>query len=147
MAIDQGRNLLESLPHPANVDHHFVVDPLKFDFYAMDCYRRLREDRLADTYAREVIRASTDNDGTERAPMRIAEAQVTLGVVAGRQGDLEQALSHGRKALTRPRKSLPSLSMVSRELAILMRSKYRLEPDALEYLDLLRSIQVGETAA
>lgn len=147
VALDQGRNLLESLPHPDNVDHHFVVEPLKFDFYAMDCYRRLREDRLASTYAQEVIRASTDNDGTERAPMRVAEARVTLGVVAGRQGDLDQALSHGRQALTGPRKSLPSLSMVSRELATLMRSRYRLEPAAAEYLDQLRSIQLGETAA
>jgi hypothetical protein len=31
--------LLESLPYPENLDHHFVVDPGKFDFYAMDCYR------------------------------------------------------------------------------------------------------------
>jgi hypothetical protein len=147
VALDQGRNLLESLPYPGNVDHHFVVEPLKFGFYAMDCYRRVGEDRLAGTYADEVIRASTDNDGTERAPMRIAEARVTLGVVAGRQGDLDQALAHGRQALTGPRKSLPSLSMVSRELATLMRSRYRLEPEAAEYLDQLRSIQVGETAA
>jgi hypothetical protein len=33
-------------------DHHFVVDPSKFDFYVMDCYRILREDKLAQTYAK-----------------------------------------------------------------------------------------------
>jgi hypothetical protein len=42
-----------------------VVDPTKFDFYTMDCYRHLAEDRLAETLANEVIQASTDFDGTE----------------------------------------------------------------------------------
>ena len=74
------------MPYPDNLDHHFVVDPTKFDFYMMDCYRHLAEDRLAETLASEVIQASTDFDGTERAPMRLAEARITLGVVAARQG-------------------------------------------------------------
>jgi len=60
--------LLEAMPYPDNLDHHFVVDPTKFDFYSMDCYRHLAEDRLAKTLASEVIQASTDFDGTERAP-------------------------------------------------------------------------------
>jgi hypothetical protein len=42
--------------------------------------------------ANEVIRASTDFDGTERAAMRTAEARVTLGVIAARQGDIDQAV-------------------------------------------------------
>ena len=42
------------------------------------------EDNLAGNLADEVIRASTDLDGTERAPMRLAEARITLGVVAAR---------------------------------------------------------------
>lgn len=41
VALDKCRRLLESLPYPENLDHHFVVDPMKFDFYAMDCYRTL----------------------------------------------------------------------------------------------------------
>jgi hypothetical protein len=109
VALDKGRRLLEAMPYPDNLDHHFVVDPTKFDFYAMDCYRHLAEDRLAGTLANEVIQASTDFDGTERAPMRLAEARITLGVVAARQGDLEQAIHHGTHALSAPRKSLPSL--------------------------------------
>src|SRR5712691_6312252 len=82
VALDRGRRLLDSLPYPEDLDNHFVVDPTKFDFYAMDCYRMLAEDKMAETLADEVIRASTDFDGTERAPMRLAEARVTLGVVA-----------------------------------------------------------------
>lgn len=41
VALDRGRDLLERLEHPTNLDHHFVVDPSKFDFYAMDAYRLL----------------------------------------------------------------------------------------------------------
>ena len=58
VALDRGRRLLDSMPYPENLDHHFVVDPTKFDFYAMDCYRHLAEDRMAETLADEVIRSS-----------------------------------------------------------------------------------------
>lgn len=51
----------------------------------------------------------------ERAPMRLAEARIILGVIAARQGDLEQAVHHEEQALNGPRKSLPSLAMVSRD--------------------------------
>ena len=47
--LDQGRRLLEAMPYPDNLDHHFVVDPTNFDFYMMDCYRHLAEDGLAET--------------------------------------------------------------------------------------------------
>src|SRR6266516_5024342 len=77
VTLDRGRRLLEAMPYPENLDHHFVVDPTKFDFYAMDCYRHLGEDSMAENLADEVIRTSTDFDGTERAPMRLAEARIT----------------------------------------------------------------------
>jgi hypothetical protein len=60
VALDKGRRLLESLPYPENLEHHFVVDPTKFDFYAMDCYRTLAHNKMAETLAKEVIQASTD---------------------------------------------------------------------------------------
>ena len=105
VALDKGRRLLEAIPYPDNLDHHFVFDPTKFDFYSMDCYRHLAEDRLAETLANDVIHASTDFDGTERAPMRLAEARITPGVVAARQGDLGQAI---------PYASVPSAPRASR---------------------------------
>ena len=154
VALDQGRARLEQMPYPDNIDHHFVVDPAKWDFYAMDCYRLLgaasdgasTENRLAEAYAREIIRAGTDNDGTERSPMRIAEARVTLGVVSARRGDLEGAVTYGQGSLAGPRKSLPSLLMISAELA---RTVSDIDPaasgDYLDYLDQLR--QLKEAAA
>ena len=41
-----------------NLDHHFVVDPTKFDFYAMDCHRALADNKMAGTLAEEVIQAT-----------------------------------------------------------------------------------------
>jgi hypothetical protein len=140
VALDKGRRLLEAMPYPDNLDHHFVVDPTKFDFYAMDCYRHLAEDRLAGTLANEVIQASTDFDGTERAPMRLAEARITLGVVAARQGELERAIHHGTRALSAPRKSLPSLLMVSRDLTKVLNDQYPKESETQTYLDQLHAL-------
>lgn len=95
VALDEGRRLLDSLPYPENLDHHFVVDPTKFDFYAMDCYRTVGDNKMAENLADEVIHASTDFDGRERAPMRLAEGRITLGVVRAREGELESAVEQG----------------------------------------------------
>ena len=140
VALDRGRRLLDSLPYPDNLDHHFVVDPTKFDFYAMDCYRRLGNDPIAETLADEVIEAGTDFDGTERSPMRIAEARITLGVVAARQGELEHAVQLGERALAGERKSVPSLVMVSRDLTKVLRDRYPDEPLTKSYLDELSTV-------
>jgi tetratricopeptide (TPR) repeat protein len=145
VALDRGRRLLDAMPYPANLGHHFVVDPTKFDFYAMDCYRQLAEDKMAGHLAEEVLQASTDFDGTERVPMRSAEARITLGVVAARQGDIEQAVHYGERALTGPRKSLPSLAMVSRDLARVLKDRYPAEQATENYLDQLRTV-VGDLA-
>jgi hypothetical protein len=141
VALDRGRRLLDALPYPENLDHHFVVDPTKFDFYAMDCYRHLGEDLIADNLADEVIRASTDFDGTERAPMRVAEAHVTQAVIAARQGDLEFAIHEGVRALSGQRKSLPSLLMVSRDLTRVLKEKYSSTPQTESYLEQLHGLK------
>lgn len=140
VALDQGRALLERLPYPEDLDHHFVVDPAKFDFYAMDGYRLVGEDKLAGVYAHEVLRSGTEPDGTERKPMRNAEARLTLGVLAARSNDLDQALNHGRRALSDDRKSLPSLLMVASELTELLQSRYHEAPEATAFLDEVRAL-------
>jgi tetratricopeptide (TPR) repeat protein len=142
-ALERGRVMLDKMPYPDNVENHFVVDPSKFDFYAMDCYRQSRENELARELAAEVIRVGTDFDHRERWPMRIAEAQITLGVVAAREGDLDEAVARGRRALNGDRKSLPSLAMVSRDLGQVLAERYTGEPEAESYLDQLRAIQAS----
>ncbi|GGR56030.1 hypothetical protein GCM10010220_02420 [Streptomyces parvulus] len=65
----------------------------------MDCYRLVGEDKLARTLAEEALRAGTDFDGRERSPMRNAGDRVTLRVTAAREGDTEEALTMGARAL------------------------------------------------
>jgi hypothetical protein len=140
VALDKGRRLLESLPYPENLDHHFVVDPTKFDYHAMDCYRTPGVNTMAQNLADEVIRASTDFDGQERAPMRLAEARTTLGVIRAREGNLDEAVALALKALTGERKSLPSLLMVSRDLTKVLKERYPAESETRDYLDQLAAV-------
>lgn len=153
LALDKGRAILDGMPYPDDLDNHFVVDPSKWDFYTMDCYRNLgagspgsTENRLARTYAEEVIRVGTGIDGQEHAPMRIAEARITLGVVAAREGDIDGAVTYGRAALAGSRKSLPSLLMVSSELASAVSASGDAAP-ATGYLDELRTMRAAMTTA
>ncbi len=140
VALDRGRRLLDTLPCPDNLANHFAIDPGKFDFYAMDCYRYLAEDRLAVTLAGEVIRAGTGFDGTDRAPMRMSEARITLGVTAARSGDLEAAVHYGREALNRPRKSVPHLLMLGQELTTALTRRYPDEDTTAAWLDQLHAL-------
>ncbi|MGW6484565.1 XRE family transcriptional regulator [Streptomyces sp. NPDC055059] len=146
IALDKGRELLEALPYPDSIEDHFVVDPAKYDFYRMDCYRHVGEDDLAEQLAKEVIRASTDWDGTERAPMRIAEARITLAVAAARGGDLDGALAYGERALGGERQSIPSLTMVSSDLGQVLKANYSKAPDAADFLDHLRTLKGNSSA-
>ncbi len=140
LALDRGRTLLERLPYPTNATNHFVVDPGKFDYYSMDAYRVLGEDQHAGRLADEVIRAGTNADGTERAPMRCAEARITLGVTSARSGDLEQAVHLGVQSLLGDRKSLPHLLMASHELASALAVRYPNETATRDYLEHLREL-------
>jgi len=103
----------------------------------------LADDKMAENLASEVIQASTDFDGKERAPMRLAEARVTLGVVAARQGDLEGAIGQGERALNGERKSLPSLLMVSRDLTRVLNERYPAKSSTRDYLDRLHVLSDG----
>ncbi|MFE1396256.1 XRE family transcriptional regulator [Nocardiopsis alba] len=140
VALDRGRELLEILPPPTDPSNHFVVDPSKYDFYAMDVLRRVGEDRRADALADEVLAGSTDWSGRLVSPMRAAEALVTKGVVAARDGDLESAVGFGQRALEGTRRSVPSLVMVGQELGTVLLEQYPGDPDAQEYVNDLRSL-------
>jgi transcriptional regulator with XRE-family HTH domain len=140
LALEKGRLLIETLPYPENIDNHFTVDPNKFDFYAMDCYRRTGENNLAAVRADEVLRHSTAPDGSNRSPMRSAEAKITLAVVAAREGDLEHAVDLGRSALDIPRQSVPSLVMVSQDLTDELRQRYPHEDLTAEYFERMRAL-------
>jgi transcriptional regulator with XRE-family HTH domain len=140
--LEKGRRLLENFPVPTRTDNHFIVDPAKWDFYAMDAYRLAREDDLATMHAKEVLRTGTLPDGSEIAPMRMAEARLTLAVTAARQDDLEQAASLGHTALTASRQSLPSLLMVAGELDSELEQRFPRESETEDLREILRALRL-----
>lgn len=119
-ALARGRELLERTPLPSNTRNHFVIDPAKWDFYAMDCARHVGDDGLAATLADAVIKNSTTPGGVIVSPMRVAEAKLTLAAVEARAGDTDQAIATAVAALEGDRQSLPSLILVGQEVAALV---------------------------
>ncbi|WP_199787075.1 tetratricopeptide repeat protein [Streptomyces sp. CNS654] len=116
--------------------------PVRLLTFPQPRWTGLRQPRvLAGQLANEVIRSGTDFDGTERSPMRIAEARVTLGVVAAREGDLETALVYGERALAGERRSLPSLAMVASDLGRVLQMNYGNSSDAQEFVGHLRELR------
>jgi transcriptional regulator with XRE-family HTH domain len=142
-ALEQGRRLLDGSPRPSRPEHHFVVDPDKWDFYAMDAFRLVGEDELARHHAREVLRLGTAPDGTEKAPMRMAEARLTLGTVTARAGDLEQAVDVALSAFAARRRSLPQLLMIAREVRDELRRRDPRGRAAIEFGEAVRSMSAN----
>lgn len=126
--LDDGYRLLAQHDYPARPENHFVIDPQKWDFYAMDCYRIVGEDKRAADHAREVLLISRRADGTDRSPMRATEARLTLAVVSLREGDLDGAAEWTREALSASRKSVDQLVMVAEELRQELRRLFPNDP-------------------
>lgn len=141
--LDAGRARLDRLPRPDYTEHHFIIDPDKWDFYEMDAYRLLGDDERAATHARSVIRIITGPAGTETSPMRAAEARLTLGVPAVRTGDIDEAIGMGTMALEADRESLPSLLLVADELDKELRSRYPREASARDVHERVMTLYGG----
>jgi transcriptional regulator with XRE-family HTH domain len=139
-ALERGRAILDRIPLPERIDHHFVVDPDKWDFYAMDACRLAGDNANAAMYARQVLSKGTSPDGNDRWPMRMAEARLTLAVVSARAGELEQAVADGIEALDVPRRSLPSLLMVAGELDGELQRRYPDESATEAFREVLRTV-------
>jgi hypothetical protein len=128
-------------PPAGNPRNHFVVDPDKFDFYAMDVYLVGGDNVRAALHANEVLSAGQGPDGEDLAPMRMAEARVALGIVAAREGDLDRSVSYGTRAFRAHRKCLPSLLLVASELGRELRERYPEERSTREYLEQLAIVR------
>lgn len=139
-ALDHGRTILDRIPTPERTEHHFVVDPDKWDFYAMDACRMAGDNANAAMYARHVLANGANLDGTDRWPMRMAEARLTLAVLSARDGELEQAVTYGINALDVPRRSLPSLLMVAGELDGELQRRYPDEAATEAFREALRAV-------
>ncbi|HEY0694101.1 MAG TPA: helix-turn-helix transcriptional regulator [Kribbella sp.] len=141
--LESGKKMLDRLPYPDRPDNHFKVDPAKWDYYAMDVHRLAGDDELTKLYASTVIRDNIAPDGTELSPMRVSESRLTLAIVAGRQGDLEQAVELGMSGLKDGRQSKPHLVMVAGELDRELRDRFPGEGLARDFTEAARSISRG----
>lgn len=128
-ALDQVRTVLDAQPPATNLRNHFVVDPTKANFYAMDAYRVVGADDLAEAMADTVVLTSTSPDGRVLSPMRLAEAKLTHATLRARHGDIPGAIAQVEEALAIGRRSAPSLAMVTREVT---REIERIDPGVAE---------------
>jgi transcriptional regulator with XRE-family HTH domain len=138
-ALDHGARLLNDHEHPSRPENHFVIDPTKWDFYAMDCYRIAGDDAHAAENAHEILRLSERPDGTDRSPMRASEARLTLSIVSLRDGDIDGAIDWARQAFTTDRRSINSLATVANELYHEARTRYGNDPAITALNDIIAS--------
>jgi transcriptional regulator with XRE-family HTH domain len=133
LALDRGRAALDRLDYPVNPRNHFQVDPSKFDFYAMDCYRAVGDDALAMAMAEAVSATSTSPGGEVISPMRLSEAELTKATVLARAGEVDLATAAAESGLAGDRRSLPSLLMVGSEVANELRRLHPNSENAVEF--------------
>ncbi len=115
--LDDGYRRLGQHEHPLRPENHFVIDPTKWDFYAMDCYRLVGDNERATEHALAVLKLSHKADGSERSPMRASEARLTIAVTSLQAGDIESAADWAHQAFNADRKSITHLEMLADELS------------------------------
>jgi hypothetical protein len=138
--LEKGRELLTRLPYPDRPDSHFKVDPAKWDYYAADVHRVARDNQQAKEYAAAVIHDNIAPDGTELSPMRVAESRIILGFIAGREGDLEGAVTLATQGLKDGRQSKPHLRMVASELDQELHRAFPAEGLVIDLEEALRAV-------
>jgi transcriptional regulator with XRE-family HTH domain len=136
--LADGRDMLHRLPVPEHPEHHFVFDRDKYEFYTATIYTWLGSDDLAAAEnAHEVVARCVGPGGAVRWPTRLSTTLVNLGQIAGRRGDLDEAVTHGIAALQCGRRSaelLPRATELERSLA----DRYPDEPLVGTYVEALR---------
>jgi transcriptional regulator with XRE-family HTH domain len=91
-ALSTGRAVLARLPVPEHPQNHFVFDRGKYEFYVATILTWLGDDATAREHADEVVRQC---EAVRGWPMRLGITLLDLGVLAGRRGDLDEAVAHG----------------------------------------------------
>jgi hypothetical protein len=136
--LKTGQAILHRLPVPEHPEHHFVFDRDKYEFYTATVYTWLgSDDAAAAENAREVVARCYGPGGVVRWPTRLSTTLVNLGQIAGRRGDLDEAVALGESALSCGRRSaelLPRAVELERRLA----GRYGGERLVNEYGEILR---------
>jgi tetratricopeptide (TPR) repeat protein len=132
-ALTRGAAMLGGMPAPVHPEHHFVFDHSKWMHYISNCYVLLGDNERAEEHAREVIVQHGRPDGSTNAPMRTAQARITLGIVAARRGELDEAVACGESAFEFERQSLADLVSLSADLDGVLQQRYRGERLARDF--------------
>jgi tetratricopeptide (TPR) repeat protein len=142
-ALKEASSILGKLPPPEHPDNHFVFDHSKWMHYAATIYTWLDDDQRAKEHALEVIRDHVRPDGTTRAPMRTAEARMSLATIAAREGDLDGAVAWGKSAYEFDTKPMADLLSRGRDLDRLLNGEFGRHSLSVEFHDFLSSLQVS----
>ncbi len=115
-----------------------MFDRDKYEFYTATVYTWLdTDDAAAEENAREVVARCHGPGGAVIWPTRLSTTLVNLGQIAGRRGDLDEAVALGGESLRCGRRSaelLPRAAELERRLA----ARYGAERLVNEYGELLR---------
>lgn len=136
-AMAEAASILGKLPPPEHPDHHFVFDHSKWMHYAATIYTWLGDDRKAKEHATEVINDHLRPDGSSRAPMRTAEARLSLATVHAREGDLDGSVALAKSAFEFDTKPMSDLLNRGHDLSRILRSRFGDHPLAVELQDQL----------
>ena len=138
-ALRAGRRILDELPEPTYPEHHFSVDHDKYDFYAGTIWTWLgTDDATAAKHARIAAARCVLPTGSIQWPMRLAISKLDLAVIAGRRGDLDEAIACGTAAGQVPRRSAQLLPRAA-EFGYRLAAQYPREHLVREYRDLVRT--------
>jgi hypothetical protein len=136
--LKEGQSVLAGVPVPEHPEHHFVFDRDKYEFYTATIYTWLgTDDAAAEENAREVVARCHGPGGVIIWPTRLSTTLVNLAQIAGRHGDLDEAVGLGEASLRCGRRSaelLPRAAELERRLA----ARYGAERLVNEYGEVLR---------
>jgi hypothetical protein len=140
-ALKEASAILGKLPPPEHPDNHFVFDHSKWMHYAATIYTWLGDDQRAKEHATEVIKDHIRPDGTTRAPMRTAEARLSLATVSAREGDLDGVITWGKSAYEFDTKPMADLLSRGADLDRLLKDKFGNHALAIEFHEYLVGLQ------
>lgn len=145
-ALNDAEAILSKLPLPEHPDNHFVFDHSKWMHYAATIYTWLGDDRKAKEHATEVISDHVRPDGSSRAPMRTAEARLSLATVHARAGDLDGAVACGKAAYEFDTKPLADLLSRGNDLDRLLCRRFGEHPLVREFHEYLAGMKLHAPA-
>jgi len=132
-ALKEASVILGKLPPPEHPDHHFVFDHSKWMHYAATIYTWLGDDQRAKEHAVEVIDEHLRPDGSTRAPMRTAEARLSLATISAREGNLDGAVSWAKSAYEFDTKPMSDLLSRGKDLDRLLKYLFGQHPLTAEF--------------